>query len=220
MDPSLSNSVWITWSRRSVAILLKRHLGLLIVRQHLHLFHSPHSMISFIFLWYTRSRKVSQRESPRPIYISRGQQLLLSVSPKKPQPLVYHTLSLYAEHFLGNIYHSCNTRVFSITNYSVFFPGNCYTHKTQYTGDPGDTSKVSLWDTNFFLLKIIQLSHSVDRREEKFPFLVFFGESGISKSHPVMWLKDTGYKSQIAEINIMRKHLQRVQKGCFWLIYI
>lgn len=66
---------------------------------------------------------------------------------------------------------------------------------------------------------MIQISHSVGRREENFPFLLFFGESGISKSHPVMW-KDTGYKCQIAEINIMRKHLQRVQKGCFWLIYI
>lgn len=64
---------------------------------------------------------------------------------------------------------------------------------------------------------MIQISHSVGRREENFPFLLFFGESGISKSHPVMWRKDTGYKCQIAEINIMRRHLQRVQRGVFGL---
>lgn len=65
----------------------------------------------------------------------------------------------------------------------------------------------------FFLLKVIQNSNV------PFPFFL----EKVSFPNVILWcdLEDTGYKcSQIAEIYIMRRHLQWVQKGWFWLVYV
>lgn len=68
------------------------------------------------------------------------------------------------------------------------------------------------------LLKMIQISHFVGRGEEKFPFLFFLEK--VTFPNVILWygLEDIGYRrSQIDEINIMKKHLSCIQKWCFGL---